>query len=176
MLQKRKDECEVFGHPYDILIHTVLNTIDFHTLVKLYIEDDLHKLRNSLLSNIEKRITQESEVAEVYELLKVELEEGVDFRKSQRIRKALELLLQELDEIYKADFFKTFFYSKYSADKASSVKYIGEITDSIKEKLMSEYFSSGKLVFLTPLLKPQYSDLLAENIEGIWETNLFFST
>lgn len=175
-LQKTKYECQTFEHPYDILIHAVLNTIDYQSLVKLYINDDERNLRSSLFSNIEKRSTQEYGFEEVYEFLKFDLESGVDFRKSQRIRKVLELLVPELDEIYREDFFRTFFYSKYSADKASSVKYLGDITDEIKEKLMSEYLSSGNLVFLTPLLKPEYSDLLAECVEGIWDSHIFFST
>ena len=99
-----------------MLIHSVLNTIPFKDLVHDYIDDILIEVKTSIFTNIEKRIKDCDTPESFYEDLKFILENGVDYFKSQRIRKVLEMLLLQLDDFYKSDIFTTFFYSKHSIE------------------------------------------------------------
>jgi hypothetical protein len=174
-LQIKKEENSQIPHPYDVLIHAVLNTINLNVLVLIYVNNSLIELKKSILSNIEKRSNHHENIEALYENLKLTLESDIEYYKSQRIRKVLETLIVNLDDFYKRDFFNTFFYSKYSNDKKSAIKYINYSKKEIHNELLDEYSKTGNTKYLQPLLKKNYIDFLAENIEGIWSmTPSFF--
>lgn len=171
-LLEKREETSNLDHPYNILIHSVLNTINYEDLVNEFINDN--EVRNSIFSNLEKRIHSCKNPESIYENLKERVENKNEYQKSQRIRKVLELLLTVLEDDYKIDFFNTFFYSNFSNDKKCAIKYINFIKQDIHETLLDEYYSSGNTKFLIPLLKAEYSEILADNIQELWTTELTF--
>lgn len=173
-LKSKKEDIFQIDHPYDILIHSVLNTINLNELIQIYINDSLIEVKTSIYSNIEKRLNTFDDVEKIYEDLKFILENGVEYFKSQRIRKVLELLLTKLDDDYKYDFFNTFFYSRYSNDKKSAIDYIKYSKKEITKELLNEYLNSGNTKFLQPLLDIKNIDFLAENVEEIWHSEPSF--
>lgn len=175
-LKFKKEETFQMDHPFDILIHSVLNTINLNELIQIYINDSLIEVKTSIYSNIEKRLITFTDSEKIYEHLKFIFENGVDYYKSQRIRKVLEILCDKLDDDYKHDFFNTFFYSKYSNDKKSAINYIKYSKKEITKELLNEYLNSGNTRFLQPLLDLKYINFLAENVEEIWysEPSFFY--
>lgn len=173
-LKSKKEDIFQINHPFDILIHSVLNTINLNELIQIYINDSLIEVKISIYSNIEKRLITFTGSEKIYEDLKFILENGVEYYKSQRIRKVLEILLNKLDDDYKYDFFNTFFYSKYSNDKKSAINYIKYSKKEITKELLNEYINSGNAKFLKPLLDKKYINFLAENVEKIWYSELSF--
>jgi len=175
-LKSKKEDTYQIYHPFDILIHSVLNTIDINNLIQIYIDDILIELKTSIFSNIEKRLNIYEKSEKIYEDLKFILENGVDYHKSQRIRKVLEIIIIKLDNDYKYDFFNTFFYSKYSNDKKSAINYITYSRKEIHNELLKEYLNSGNVKYLHPLLNKNYINFLAENVQAIWftEPSFFF--
>lgn len=173
-LKSKKEDISQIGQPYDILIHAVLNTINLYELILVYINDNIIEVKPSIYSNIEKRINTINDTEKIYENLKFILENGVDYHKSQRIRKVLEILLSKLDNDYKYDFFNTFFNSKYSNDKKSAVDYIQYAKLNITKELLIEYLNSRNTKFLQPLLNRKNIIFLAENVEEIWHSDLPF--
>lgn len=175
-LKSKKEDIFQIDHPFDILIHAVLNTINLNELIQIYIDDSLIEVKTSIYSNIEKRLNTFNDTEKIYEDLKFILENGVEYHKSQRIRKVLEILLNKLDEDYKYDFFNTFFHSRYSNDKKSAINYIQYSKKDITKELLSEYLNSGNTKFLQPLLNRKHINFLAENVEEIWysEPSFFY--
>ncbi|WP_165830129.1 hypothetical protein [Flavobacterium hydrophilum] len=173
-MKSKKEEIFQIDHPFDVLIHSVLNTINLNELIQIYIDDSLIEVKSSIYSNIEKRLNTIDNTEKIYEDLKFILENGVEYYKSQRTRKVLEILLIKLDDDYKYDYFNTFFYSKYSNDKKSAVKYIKYAKKDVAKELLKEYLSSGNAVFLLPLLDKKNLEFLAENITEIWYTEPSF--
>ncbi|KQS91736.1 hypothetical protein [Chryseobacterium sp. Leaf394] len=76
---------------------------------------------------------------------------------------------------YKIDFFNTFFNSEYSYDKRAAIRYVEFAQTDVTEKLLDEYLSSGYVHYLNLLVKPENANILAQNAEGIWETELYHS-
>jgi hypothetical protein len=173
-LKSKKEEIFQIDHPFDILIHSVLNTIKLNELIQIYIDDSLIEVKSSIYSNIDKRLNTIDDTEKIYEDLKFILENGVEYYKSQRIRKVLEILLTRLDDDYKYDYFNTFFYSKYSNDKKSAINYIKYSKKDVAKELLKEYLSSGNTLFLLPLLDKKNLNFLAENVTEIWHTEPSF--
>lgn len=175
-LKSKKEDFIHIDHPFDILIHSVLNTIKISDLIRIYIDDNIVEIKMSIFSNIEKRIEYCEENEKNYEDLKFMLENGVTYFKSQRIRKILEILLTQLDDDYKYDFFNTFFYSKYSNDKKAALNYVLYAKKEIHVELLNEYLTTGNPKYLKPLLNKKYINFLAENVERIWilEPSFFY--
>lgn len=173
-LKSKKEEIFQIEHPFDILIHSVLNTINLNELIQIYVNDSFIELKSSIYSNIEKRLNITDNAEKIYEDLKFILENGVEYYKSQRTRKVLEILLTKLDDDYKYDYFNTFFYSKYSNDKKSAINYIKYSKKDVAKELLKEYLSSENTIFLLPLLDKKNLNFLAENVAEIWHTEPSF--
>lgn len=175
-LKLKKQETFQIDHPFDILIHSVLNTINLDELVLVYINDSFYELKSSIYSNIDKRLNAIAvdNTEKIYDDLKFILENGVDYHKSQRIRKVLEILLAKLDNDYKHDYFNTFFYSKYLNDKKSAMNYFKYSNRDIKEELLQEYLYTGNTIFLLPILDRKNLNFLAENVIEIWHADPSF--
>ncbi|WP_343686111.1 hypothetical protein [Chryseobacterium gleum] len=163
------------NHPFNILIHSVLNTVDLCVLVLDYIENNITEFRDSIYYNISKRAPSYSNNEKIYDDLKHLLESGISYYKSQRLRKVLEVLLTQLTDDYKTDFFNTFFFSDYSNDRKAAIKYAEFAQTDVTEQLLDEYLFSGKIACLELILKPENSHLLAKEAEGIWHTELYHS-
>ncbi len=175
LFEKKEEATSQIDHPYNALIHAVFNTVDFKKLVRDYIENDIPEFSDSMYNNIEKRIPNYDNHEKMYEDLNQLLEAGLDYRKSQRLRKILELQLSELPNDYKIDFFNTFFNSDYSYDKRAAIRYVEFAQTDVTEKILDEYFSSGYVDYLHLLIKPENANILAKNAEQIWETGLYHS-
>lgn len=175
LFEKKQEATSQIDHPYAVLIHTVLNTVDFERLVTDYIENDIPEFRDSIYNNIEKRIPNYNDHEKMYEDLNQLLESGISYLKSQRLRKILELLLSQLPNDYKTDFFNTFFSSDYSNDRKAAIKYAEFAQTDVTEQLLDEYLFSGNIACLNLILKPENSHLLAKEAEGIWHTELYHS-
>lgn len=171
-----KKLCEPHNdHPFNVLIHSVLNTVDLYSLVLEYIENEITEFRISIYYNITKRTPSYINQEKMYDDLKHLLESGIDYYKSQRLRKVLEVLLIQMTDDYKNDFFNTFFYSKYSNDRKAAIKYAEFAQTDVTEQLLDEYLFSGKIECLNLLIKPENSHLLAKDAEEIWNTELYHS-
>lgn len=175
LFEKKEEATLQIDHPYNALIHAVFNTVDFERLVRDYIENDIPEFSDSMYNNIEKRIPNYYNHEKMYDDLNQLLEAGIDYRKSQRLRKILELQLSELPDDYKIDFFNTFFNSDYSYDKRAAVRYVEFAQTDVTEKLLDEYLSSGYVDYLNLLIKPENANILAKNAEGIWGAGLYHS-
>lgn len=175
LFEKKEEVTSQIDHPYNALIHAVFNTIDFERLVTDYIESDILEFRDSMFNNIEKRIPNYRDHEKMYEDLKQLLESGISYRKSQRLRKVVELQLSQLADEYKVDFFNTFFNSDSTYDKRAAIRYVEFAQTDVTEKLLDEYLSSGYVNYLNLLIKPENANILARNAEGIWETGLYHS-
>lgn len=175
LLQQEKESCRVSNHPYDILIHAVLNTARIESLIEVYVYDLLREVKSSILSNIEKRIHLLEHSETLYENLKHILENGVDYLKAQRIRKILEWLLVGIDDSYKLDFFNTFFFSPYSNDKKTAVDYIKYSEKELGKELLVELFNSLNFKYLDVILNQKDKKIIVENIKDIWSLDPPFS-
>ncbi|WP_343658831.1 hypothetical protein [Chryseobacterium sp.] len=175
LFEKKEEVTSQIDHPYNALIHAVLNTVDFERLVTDYIESDIPEFRDAIYNNIEKRIPNYNDHEKMYEDLNQLLESGINYRKSQRLRKILELQLTQLPDDYKINFFNTFFYSDSTYDKKAAVRYVEFAQTDVTKKLLDEYLSSGYVDYLNLLIKPENAHILAKNAEGIWETELYHS-
>lgn len=175
LFEKKEEATSQIDHPYSALIHAVLNTVDFERLVTDYIESDIPEFRDSIYNNIEKRIPNYNDHEKMYEDLNQLLESGIKYRKSQRLRKVLELQLTQLPDDYKINFFNTFFNSDSTYDKRAAVRYVEFAQTDVTEKILDAYLSSGYVDYLNLLIKPENANILAKNAEGIWETELYHS-
>ncbi|KIC61338.1 hypothetical protein [Chryseobacterium taiwanense] len=169
--RKKKEETSI-EHPYDILIHSVLNTIDFEDLVNYHIDNEYTEFKSSIFSNIEKRVTTFSEHEKMYSSLKELLKTEVSYHKSIRIRIILELLLPQLTEDYKTDFFNTFFYSNYSHNNKAALRYLSFAETDVTDMLLDHFFVSGDTSYLNILLKQENAHLLTSNAEDLWFMDL----
>lgn len=172
---KKNDVFIQENNPFDILIHSVLNTIKFENLIKIYIYNELQELNSSIFSNLSKRIQSESNIERIYEYLKIIIEtENNNYHFSQRIRIALELLLENLPNDYKNDFFNTYFYSNYLNDKKSSIKYLDYSNKIVNSDLLHLYTKTQNTLFLKPILKKKNKKFIENNFFKIWNEDLSF--
>lgn len=174
ILNSKKAENYYTSHPFNILIHSVLNTISLTKLIRVYIDNELKELKDSIFSNIKNRLSSFDKVEEIYEELKYILQNTMDYYKSQRIRKVLEVSILYLDKVYKSDFFNTFFYSKYLNDKKSAIPFFEFLTVPVTNDLLNEYTNSKDITYLKPLIKEEYTEFICVNISKIWDVNLPF--
>ena len=143
LYQKKADGFFYETNPFDILIHAVLNTIKFESLIHVYISSDLPELNSSIVSNLNKRVVSETGLEKIYEDIKEICEINSNYKTSQHLRLALEILLQNLSDDYKTDFFTTYFNSKYLNDKKSALKYLNFSPKSEDVKLLDLYLKKG---------------------------------
>ncbi|WP_254527943.1 MULTISPECIES: hypothetical protein [unclassified Sphingobacterium] len=160
--------------PFDILIHSILNTINFESIINLYFNNSLQELNSSILSNLRKRVDSEFHLDKIYENLKEIIENNSDFRQSQRLRIIAELLIQNLPNEYKSDYFNTYFYSKYINDKKASLKYLQYSKKNVVSDLLNTYLNTNNRVFLNAILKQKNRKILLKNFNKIWSSELPF--
>ncbi|MDM1415773.1 hypothetical protein HX057_16860 [Myroides odoratimimus] len=162
-------------HPYDILIHSVLNTIELENLITYFIKGSPKEFRNSIDSNISKRIISIKNPEELYEQLKESLKDNSEYFQNVRTRNIMENLLDVLDTRYKIDFFYTFFNSKYSIDKKRAINYIEFIDEDLGELLLSFILEGNYIKYLDYLINMKYEHILIKNIDVIWTLELWNS-
>ncbi|KQS91737.1 hypothetical protein [Chryseobacterium sp. Leaf394] len=93
LFEKKADVTAQIDHPYSALIQAAFNTVDFERLVRDYIENNIPEFSDSMYNNIERRIPNYNDHEKMFEDLNELLEAGMNYRKSQRLRKILELQL-----------------------------------------------------------------------------------
>lgn len=166
-----KKERFVMDPPFDILIHSILNKITLNKLIKYYIIMEESDLKNSVLSNISKRLLTVRSPKKTYALFYSMLE-GSPYIRRQRIRNILFTLLPFLGKLYYEDYFTTFYYSKYSNDKKSAISIYREIAHQKHHgTILLDYFNSQNQIYLRALIIDNAIEILVANIEDIWNTD-----
>lgn len=166
--QKKED---ILDGPFDLIIHSILNTIDIYILIDLYLSLKNSTMKASVESNIFKRFVTVENPKDIYDSLFL-LIDNSDYHKRQRIRKILFELLPRLDEIYKVDFFNIFFYSKYSNDKKSALSMCSGIwNESFDSLILDKYFETEKEIYLKYFIFNGNIEYCLPFLEKIWETN-----
>lgn len=169
LIEKRND---IFlGGNYNLLIHSVLNTIPLSNLIQYYLTVPNNDLKNSVESNLLKRIEAYKYSSKVYSKLHKELID-CDYSKRQRIRIILYALLPNLKKIYYEDFFETFYNSKYRNDVKYALKIYEYVANPKRDNiLLEDYNQTDNESCLRSLLVYGNEDILAKNIEKIWSKN-----
>ena len=93
----------------------------------------------------------------------------------QRIRIVLDILLENLSDEYKADFFICYFNSKYINDKKASLKYLKYTNRDVSLDLLNLYLDTKNQVFLEPVLVNRNKKLLTNNFFELWHEDLYYS-
>lgn len=167
LLEKRN---EIFlGGSYNLIIHSVLNTIDFYVLLDHYLS--LHsesEIRKSIESNIYKRIEYANNNEEIFDEVLQRLD-GAHYHQRQRVRKILILLIPHLPISYRKLFFDIFFNSKYIYDAISALSICKEIwNDSLNETILNDYLKNGNDIFLNTFIKNGDITYSLPYLERIW--------
>jgi hypothetical protein len=169
VLQEKKKD--VLGGPFDLLIHSILNTIDIRVLIDMNLSLANSAMKASIESNIFKRFETIENPTNIYDNLYVLLDHSA-YHKRQRIRKMLFELLPSLGEIYKEDFFNTFFYSKYSNDKKAALSICSDIwNESFDSLILNKYFETREEIYLRTFLNNGRIEHCLPLLEQIWESN-----
>jgi len=167
LLSKR--DCLGLGGPYNLIIHSILNTFDLGELIDFYLLLPDSELKKSIESNIYKRIGLTLKADSLYNRL-YNLLQNVNYNQRQRIRKILMLLLPLLDNIYRKDFFNTFNNSKYSNDVSSALKICSEIWDTdLNTLILNDYLKTKKEMYFKAFLNHGEIESLLPNLEKIWK-------
>lgn len=166
LLQKRSN---LLGSPYNLIIHSILNSIDLIELIYFYLPLSDSELKKSIESNIYKRVSSTVNAESLYDRLYKNLQK-TNYNQRQRIRKILRDLLPSLDNLYRRDFFNFFYYSEYSNDKSSALKICGEIwDDDLSTLILNDYLKTKKEIYLTVFLDYGMIERLLPHLEKIWE-------
>ena len=168
LLKKKED---ILGGPFDLLIHSILNTIDISVLININLSLANSAKKASIESNIFKRFETVENPTDIYDNLYVLLEDSA-YSKRQRIRKMQLELLPRLNEIYKVDFFNTFFYSQYSNDRKAALSICSDIwNESFNSLILNKYFETNDEIYLRIFLNNGSIEHCLPLLEQIWETN-----
>lgn len=168
LLEKKED---TLGGPFDLIIHSILNTIDIRVLIDINLSLPNSSMKASIESNIFKRFQTIENPKDIYDSLYLTIKD-TSYYKRQRIRKMLLELLPRLDVIYKVDFFNTFFHSKYSNDVKSALSMCGAIWDEKFDTLMlNKYFKTEKEIYLKTFVYNGNIEYCLPLVQRIWETN-----
>ncbi|MDY0986718.1 hypothetical protein SOM12_04775 [Flavobacterium sp. CFBP9031] len=170
LMEKKKEDFS-FDSPYNILIHSILNNIELNQLIDYYLKMKNTDLKNSVNSNISKRLITANDSEKIYSNFHSQLECAPYIRR-QRIRNILYELLPTLPDIYYEDFFNTFYYSRYSNDKKSAISIFQKVSDKRHhEIILKDYFKSGNEIYLQALIDDNASEILSSKIEEIWDSD-----
>jgi len=170
LMEKKKEDFS-FDSPYNILIHSILNNIELNQLIVYYLKMKNTDLKNSVNSNISKRLVTVNDSEKIYSNFYGQLE-CAPYVRRQRIRNILYELLPTLPDIYYEDFFNTFYYSKYSNDKKSAISIFKKVSDKRHhEIILQDYFESGNEIYLQALIDENASEILSSKIEEIWDSD-----
>lgn len=166
LIEKRND---IFlGGNFNLLIHSVLNTIQLSKLIQYYLTLPNNDLKASIESNLLKRIDTYKYSSKIYSKLHNELID-CDYSKRQRIRIILYALLPNLKNIYYEDFFETFYNSKYRNDIKYALKIYEDVANPKRDNiLLKDYQETDNESYLRALIEYGNEDLLAMNIQKIW--------
>lgn len=167
LLSKRDD---VFlGGPYNLIIHSILNTIDLAELIDFYLPLPDSELKKSIESNIYKRVGLTVIADNLYDRL-YKLLQNANYNQRQRVRKILILLLPLLDNIYRKDFFNHFYNSKYSNDISSALTICSEIWDNdLNTLILNDYLKTRKEIYLKAFLEHGEIESLLPHLGQIWK-------
>lgn len=171
---KKNDDFFYENNPFDVLIHAVLNTIQFECLLNIYVKNSISELNPSIISNLNKRVYFENNLENIYESLKEIIETNNEYRYSQRLRIAAEILLKNLSDDYKSDFFNTFFNSKYLNDKKAAIKFLSYTNRDVINDLLELFIYNHNTIFLEPILNKENRKKLTRSFFEIWRGELSF--
>jgi hypothetical protein len=167
LIEKRN---EIFlGGNYNLLIHSVLNTIELCELIDFYLslKSDTD-IRKSIESNIYKRIANLNDCKTIFDQLLQQLDDS-GYYERQRIRKILLLTLPTLSRTEKILFFNNFYYSRFIYDVESALSICDQIwDDSFNDFLIEGYLRSGNETYLKEFLKSGIVARSLPNIQKIW--------
>jgi hypothetical protein len=170
-LIKKKKEDFSFDSPYNILIHSILNNIELNQLINHYLDMKNTDIKNSVNSNISKRLVTADDSEKIYAKFHGQLESSPYIRR-QRIRNILYELLPTLADVYYEDFFNTFYFSKYSNDKKCAISIFQKISDKRHhEIILQDFFDSGNEIYLQALIDDDAYEILSSKIEEIWDSD-----
>ncbi|UUW07244.1 hypothetical protein NLG42_14140 [Flavobacterium plurextorum] len=166
LIEKRN---EIFlGGNFNLLIHSVLNTIQLSILIDYYLIVPNNDLKASIESNLLKRIETYNYSSKIYSKLHRELINS-DYSKRQRIRIILYALLPNLKKIHYEDFFETFYNSKYQNDIKYALKIYDNVTNTKRDNiLLRDYEETDNESYLKAFIEFGNEEILAINIEKIW--------
>lgn len=168
LMEKKKDNLS-FDSPFNILIHSILNNIELNHLIDHYLDMKNSDMKNSVNSNISKRLVTVKDSEKIYSNFHGQLE-CASYVRRQRIRNILYELLPTLPHIYYEDFFNTFYHSKYSNDKKSAISIFQKISNKRHhEIILQDYFESGNEIYLQALIDDDAFEILSSKIEEIWD-------
>ncbi|MCK8143435.1 hypothetical protein MW871_16205 [Flavobacterium sp. I-SCBP12n] len=169
LIEKRNEI--FFGGNYNLLIHSVLNTVKLPNLIQFYLTVPNNDLKKSVESNLLKRIEVYKYSSKVYSKIHKELID-CDYSKRQRIRIILYALLPNLKKIYYEDFFDTFYNSKYRNDVKYALKIYKNVANPKRDNiLLGDYYQTDNESYLRALLLYGNENILVMNIEKIWSKN-----
>jgi len=159
------------GGSYNLLIHSVLNTINLNKLVLYYLTLHDSTLKRSIESNIYKRFELVKRPKVQYENL-VKILENADYRKRQKLRKLQFALLPRLNKLYYQDFFNTYYFSNYINDISAALKICDKVwDDSLNELILKDYLNTGYELLLKLFLDYGNLNQLLLHIDKIWQWN-----
>src|SRR5699024_9405893 len=115
------------------------------------VKNSISELNPSIISNLNKRVYFENNLENIYESLKEIIETNNEYRYSQRLRIAAEILLKNLSDDYKSDFFNTFFNSKYLNDKKAAIKFLSYTNRDVINDLLELFIYNHNTIFLEPI-------------------------
>jgi len=169
LIAKRNQD--YFGGPFNLLIHSVLNTIDFVQLVNFFIGLPNNHLKKSIESNLDKRIPNcnaEINYQNLYNKLK-----NSNYKRRQRIRKLLNSLLPFLDKTYSLDFFNTFYNSKFKNDIKSALSTSSKVwNDRIENQIIEDYNQNQYHNLLKIYLENASSKKIICQFDNFWREEL----
>ncbi|MCW0481092.1 hypothetical protein [Gaoshiqia sediminis] len=167
LLIKRDDA--FLGGSYNLIIHSILNTIDLAELIDFYLLLPDSELKKSIESNIYKRVGLTVKADGLYDRL-YKLLQNANYNQRQRIRKILMLLLPLLDNIYRRDFFNNFYNSMYSNDISSALTICSEIWDTdLNTQILNDYLKTKKEMYLKAFLVHGEIENLLPHLKQIWK-------
>lgn len=149
------------GMPTGLLTHAVVNTIDLHELVRLYVQQYSH---NRLIgSNIIKRLLEDDEKITLYDYLFSAIE-SASYIDRLRFRKIIDVIIEHLDEERQLEYFSYFYRSQYRYEKKAALnvaRYIWNV--DIENLLVHDYYKYESIDVLLTLIElisdDQYLDL-----------------
>jgi hypothetical protein len=158
---------DLFAGPQFVLIQGILNTIDLTTLIKVYVEA-LESPRYYIEKNILKRLEHATNKESLYEYLFSQLQDET-YIERLRIRKFVDILVNDLDDTYKLEYFEYFFKSVYIHERNAAIRFSPQIwSDDLKAIFVEEYLSKGSEEILKIILLKADEDILPIILEAAW--------
>jgi hypothetical protein len=131
------ESADYIGLPTGLMRHAILNVIPLTELVKFYLKEGAHI--TSVQSNICKRLEDESELIEIYDLV-IEQLKVADYVNRQRFRQILETIVPKLDHGRQMEYMSFFMGSKYIYEQNSAIELADKIwNEEIRQIIAAAY-------------------------------------